>query len=128
MQWPVATLLPVYRTSNTLQLATVENEVYSEYMARVIRSAMLSMRVRPEIRLASENVLERLGLNMTEAMEMFLCRMVVDQRIPFEVVAIDPAKFTELVLDWQEESRSVEKKRGRRLSKECRIRVQSKRE
>lgn len=67
MQWPVATFSLLYGTSNTQQLATVENELYSEYMARIVRDTMLSMRVSSPIRLATENVLERLGLNITEA-------------------------------------------------------------
>jgi hypothetical protein len=56
-QWPEATFPLVYRTSHTPQLATVENGVYFECMSRVVRNAMLSMRVSPAIRLATENVL-----------------------------------------------------------------------
>lgn len=39
------------------------------------------MRVAPEIKLASEHVLRRIGLNLTEATELFLRRMIIDQRI-----------------------------------------------
>jgi addiction module RelB/DinJ family antitoxin len=75
------------------------------------------MRVTPAIRLASDNVLERLGLNITEAMEMFLRRMVIDQRIPFDVVAIDPTMYTQLLLDWEKASKSVQTKRSRHTQK-----------
>ncbi len=111
-----------------MQLATVENELYSEHMARVVRNAMLSMRVSPAIRLATENVLERLGLNITEATEMFFRRMIIDQRIPFDVAAIDPATYTKLLLDWEEASRQVEKAYGRRPSRRARVLARPKRE
>lgn len=86
------------------------------------------MRVSPEIRLASENVLQRLGLNITEAMELFLRRMVIEQRIPFDVAAIDPATYAELLLDWEEAAETVTKKRGRRGFKGSRTRISAKRE
>ena len=89
---------------------------------------MLSMRVSPEIRLASENVLQRLGLNITEAMEMFLRRMVIDQRIPFDVVAIDPATYTKLLLDLQDTSKTITRRRRKRASAGSRTRTQVKRE
>jgi len=84
-------------------------------MSRVIRSAMLSMRVSPEIKLASEDVLQRLGLNITEAMELFLRRMIVDQRIPFEIVALDDATYKRIVEDWSREEDSA--RRHHRASK-----------
>lgn len=105
-----------------------ERPIYSEDMVRVVRSSMLSMRVSPEIKLASDNVLQRLGLNITEAMEMFLRRMVIDQRIPFEVVAIDPATYTKLLSDWQEASQTATKHRRKGASAGARTRTPAKRE
>ena len=58
-------------------------------MKLATRSAMLQMRVTPGVKRASEEVLQRIGITMTDAMELFLRRMIVDQRIPFEVVALD---------------------------------------
>jgi addiction module RelB/DinJ family antitoxin len=118
----------VYWISNTSQLAGVENAIYSDYMARIVRSAMLQMRVTPQIKLALDNVLERLGLNITEVTEMFYRRMIVDQRIPFEVTAIDPDTYTRLLLDWEQVSREVEKGYRRRSGKRLRSRVRPKRE
>ena len=69
---------------------------------RVARSATLQMRVTPGVKRASEEVLRRLGLTMTEAMELFLRRMIIDQRLPFDVVALDNATYTNFVLDWEE--------------------------
>ena len=86
---------------------------YTPDMARIIRSAMLQMRVAPEIKLASEHVLRRIGLNITEATELFLRRMIIDERLPFDIVAFDNATYTQLVLDWEDESRIITMQRGR---------------
>jgi addiction module RelB/DinJ family antitoxin len=95
-------------------------------MSRIIRSAMLQMRVSPEIKFASEHVLRRIGLNLTEATELFLRRMIVDQSIPFDVVAIDTAAFTKLTLDWQEQERREAEKRVRNARKTLRQTTRSK--
>ena len=118
----------MYWISNTLQLASVENVRYTPGMSRIIRSAMLQMRVAPEIKLASEHVLRRIGLNLTEATELFLRRMIIDQRIPFDVVAFDNSTYTQLVLDWEDESRTISMKRGRRLVRASRTKATAKRE
>lgn len=67
-----------------------------ETMDTMMRSATLNMRVTPAIKHASEQVLNRIGMSMTEAMELFLRRIIVDQRIPFEIVALDPETFAQL--------------------------------
>ena len=87
-------------------------------MTRIVRSAMLQMRVAPEIKYASEHVLRRIGLNLTEATELFLRRMIIDQRLPFDVAAFDNATYTRLVLDWEEESRTIAMKRDRRVPRD----------
>jgi DNA-damage-inducible protein J len=73
-------------------------------MSRVIRSAMLQMRVTPGVKHAAEEVLHRLGLTMTQAVELFLHRLIIDQRIPFEIVAFDPATYKRLVEKWPKEA------------------------
>jgi addiction module RelB/DinJ family antitoxin len=97
-------------------------------MSRIIRGATLQMRVAPEIKLASEHVLRRIGLNLTEATELFLRRMIIDQRIPFDVVAFDNATFTQLVLDWEEEERAITLKRHGRVRRSSQAPRRSKRE
>ena len=72
-------------------------------MVRDIRSATLQMRVSPEVKLASERVLRGIGLNMSEAIELFLCRMIIDQRIPFDIVAFDNATWERLKAGREEE-------------------------
>ena len=73
-------------------------------MSRVIRSAILQMRVTPGVKHAAEEVLHRPGLTMTEAMELFLHRVIVDQRIPFDVVAFDSATYKRIVEDWPKDA------------------------
>jgi addiction module RelB/DinJ family antitoxin len=58
-------------------------------MSHINRTATVQARVFPAIKEASERVLSRIGLNMSEAMELFLRRIIVDERIPFDVVALD---------------------------------------
>ena len=115
-----------------LQYAAIRDcgkrSIYSRHMSRIVRSAMLQMRVAPEIKFASEHVLRRIGLNLTEATELFLRRMIIDQRIPFEIAAFDNATFTQLVLDWEEESRTISIKRDRSVGRSGRAKPRSKRE
>jgi addiction module RelB/DinJ family antitoxin len=62
-------------------------------MALVLRTATIQARVFPPVKEASERVLSRIGLNMSEAMELFLRRVIVDERIPFELVALNTAQL-----------------------------------
>jgi addiction module RelB/DinJ family antitoxin len=64
-------------------------------MSLITRSAMIQARVFPPVKEASEAILWRLGLNMSEAMELFLRRIIVDERIPFDIVALDAAVLGE---------------------------------
>jgi len=68
-------------------------------MNRIIRSSQIQARVFPPIKDASERVLWRIGLNMSEAMELFLRRVIVDEKLPFEVVALDEAVLKERNID-----------------------------
>jgi addiction module RelB/DinJ family antitoxin len=89
-------------------------------MTRATRSATLQMRVTPAIKYASEQVLHRIGMSMTKAMELFLTRLILDQRIPFDIVAIDAATYTKLLLDWEQASREVGKAYGKRSATRAR--------
>jgi len=62
-------------------------------MSLITRSAMIQARVFPPVKEASERVLWRLGLTMSEAMELFLRRIIVEERIPFDIVALDPVRL-----------------------------------
>lgn len=74
-------------------MATVDNVPYTPVMALITRTAMIQARVFPPVKEASERVLSRIGLNMSEAMELFLRRVIIDDRLPFEVVALDMTRL-----------------------------------
>ncbi|MDR3470370.1 MAG: type II toxin-antitoxin system RelB/DinJ family antitoxin [Devosia sp.] len=57
-------------------------------MTLITRSATIQVRVVPRVKAASEQVLWRIGLTMSEAVELFLRRVIVDERMPFEIVAL----------------------------------------
>jgi DNA-damage-inducible protein J len=70
-------------------------------LTAMTRSAIIQARVRPEIKFAAEQVLRSIGLTMTEAMELFLRRVIVDQRLPFDVIALDEPALLSVLLAWQ---------------------------
>lgn len=70
-------------------------------LTAMTRSAIIQARVRPEIKFAGEQVLRSIGLSMTEAMELFLRRVIVDQRLPFEVTALDEPALLSILSAWQ---------------------------
>jgi addiction module RelB/DinJ family antitoxin len=57
----------------------------------LLKTATIQLRVTPRVKAASEGVLRAMGLTMSEAVELFLRRVVVDQRLPFDVIASDNA-------------------------------------
>ncbi len=65
------------------------------------RSEVLQARVRPEIKYASGQVLRSIGLTMTEAMELFLRRLIVDRKLPFEVIALDDFTLATIAEAWK---------------------------
>ena len=73
------------------------------------------MRVTPGVKHASEQILHRIGLTMTQAMELFLRRVIVDEKLPFEIVALDSATLARIVEDVSAQSRASA--RGRNISK-----------
>ena len=83
-------------------------------MSLVTRTAILQARVCPEIKYASEQVLHRIGLNLTEALELFLRRIIVDEKLPFEVVAINDIRLAEIAKEYERQLKILkgEKKQG----------------
>lgn len=65
-------------------------------MALIIRSATLQMRVTPGVKRLSEEILHGLDLTMSQAIEMFLLRLILDEKLPFDVVALDEATMTRI--------------------------------
>jgi addiction module RelB/DinJ family antitoxin len=70
-------------------------------MSLVTRTAIIQARVSPEIKYAGEKVLRKLGLNLTEVMEMFIRRMIADQALPFEVIALDDALLEKIAQEYE---------------------------
>jgi addiction module RelB/DinJ family antitoxin len=66
----------------------VHNVGILKSMTAGTKSATIQVRVMPFVKAASEQILRRIGLTMSEAVELFLRRMMVDERIPFDVVAL----------------------------------------
>jgi addiction module RelB/DinJ family antitoxin len=53
------------------------------------RDTIIQARVAADIKEASADVLRCIGLSMSEAMELFLRRVIDDQRLPFHEVLED---------------------------------------
>ena len=49
------------------------------------RTSNVFARVEPEIKEQAEQVLEKLGIPMSNAISMFLCQIVLQRGIPFEM-------------------------------------------
>jgi addiction module RelB/DinJ family antitoxin len=64
-------------------------------MSQLTRTATIQARVFPPVKEASEQILWRLGLTMSEAVEIFLRKIIVEERIPFEIVALDIAQLSD---------------------------------
>jgi len=96
-------------------------------MSLVTRSAILQARVSPEIKYASEKVLKGLGLNLTEVIEMFLRRMVHDQGIPFDVVALSDTQLAQITDEYERQLHIGKTRRRTPMSGQPR-RTRSKRE
>jgi addiction module RelB/DinJ family antitoxin len=98
-------------------------------MSLVTRTAILQARVSPEIKYASEKVLKGLGLNLTEVIEMFLRRMVLDQRIPFDVVALSDTQLAQIAAEYEHQLKIMKtSERTRTTGRRRRERSKSKRE
>jgi addiction module RelB/DinJ family antitoxin len=76
-------------------------------MSLVTRTAIIQARVSPEIKYAGEKVLRKLGLNLTEVMEMFIRRMIADQALPFEVIALDDALLETIAKEYKHQLKAM---------------------
>jgi addiction module RelB/DinJ family antitoxin len=86
-------------------------------MSAILRTEMLRARVYPHIRYAGEDVLRRIGLNMSDVMDLLLRRMIIDQKLPFEVAALDDATLAAATERWTKEARKSEKSLARKSLK-----------
>lgn len=58
-------------------------------MALITRSAMIQARVVPWVKHESRQVLEAMGLSLSEAMDLFLRNLIAERKLPFEIAALD---------------------------------------
>ena len=70
-------------------------------MRALTRSAVVQARVYPPVKLAAERVLARIGMTTSEAMELFLRRLIVEEKLPFEVIALEDATLEIITSEWR---------------------------
>ena len=71
------------------------------------KSATLSLRVDPEVKLSAEEVLSQLGLSMSTAVDMFLRQVSLVGGIPFQVVLPEAPRSIDASSMTDEELRSI---------------------
>ena len=84
-------------------------------MSLVTRNAILQTRVTPAVKYASEQILQRIGLNMTEAMELFLRRIIVDEKIPFEIIALNDTRLIQIGTEYEKQIAAQKTLKHKRL-------------
>lgn len=84
------------------------------YTGAMSRSAFVQARVLPEIKFAAERVLRGLGLTMTDLMELVLRRLIVDQKLPFEAVALNDATLAAIANEWRMQTFNTKMPRDKR--------------
>jgi addiction module RelB/DinJ family antitoxin len=86
-------------------------------MALLTRTAMLNVRITPAVKYASEQVFHRIGMSMTEAVELFLRRAILEEKLPFEVAALNEDRLMQIAEDYERQLTLMENgekgKRGR---------------
>lgn len=50
-----------------------------------MRSSQISTRIEPKIKESAEVILKRLGINMSEAINIYLNQIILQKRIPFDI-------------------------------------------
>ena len=70
----------------------------------------IQVRVTPAIKRASERIMWRLGLRMSDSVEMFLRQVIVDEQLPFLVRAPSEAKLAAIGEVWKDEAATTSKR------------------
>lgn len=71
------------------------------------KSATLSLRVDPEVKLSAEAVLSQLGLSMSTAVDMFLRQVSLTGGIPFRVALPEAPRSVDAAAMGDEELRGI---------------------
>ena len=73
------------------------------------RTSNIYVRVEPEIKEQAENVLEQLGISMSNAISVFLRQIVLQKGIPFEMKLPDRKPVDMSMLSEEEFNTEIEK-------------------
>lgn len=73
------------------------------------RTSNIYVRVEPEIKEQAENVLEQLGISMSNAISVFLRQIVLQKGIPFEMKLPERKPLDMSVLSEEEFNTEIEK-------------------
>lgn len=68
-------------------------------MVLITRSAMIQARVVPWVKHESRQVLEAMGLTLSEAMDLFLRNLIAERKLPFEIAALDMSEISIASID-----------------------------
>ncbi|MDR1101660.1 MAG: type II toxin-antitoxin system RelB/DinJ family antitoxin [Clostridiales bacterium] len=71
------------------------------------KTTSITTRVTPEIKRKAEEITAQLGLNVSEAISIFLAQLVLQHGIPFDV-SVPPLIYDGLEEDYEETIKSVE--------------------
>jgi DNA-damage-inducible protein J len=74
------------------------------------RTAIVRARVRPKVKASAQEVLDDLGLSISEAINLLLVQITVQKALPFSVQM--PNKKTRVLLDKCEQGKGMHKCKG----------------
>lgn len=72
---------------------------------KATRTAYISIRIEPKLKVAAQKVFDKIGLSMSDAITLFLTQVVLHNGLPFWIKDVDVKKMKESKL-----------RRGRRYS------------
>ncbi len=94
-------------------------------MTNVLKTALVQMRISPHIKRGAELVLNRMGLNTSEAVELYMRYLITEKRLPFEVVAVDRATLAALEEDYLEEKQQRKTPQSKLKPSKCSMPVKA---
>lgn len=75
--------------------------------------AHIHVKVNPEIKTEAEEVLNQIGISMSDLFNMTMRRVIVERRIPFDTTIPEPAMPREMSADSLEEWKALIDKRAK---------------
>ena len=87
--------------------ATLNERLILSEIISMIKSATVRARVNPKLKHDVENVLSKLGLSMSEAIEIFMSQIKLNKGLPFDVRI--PNRVTRKTLDDADKGKGLHK-------------------